>query len=227
MADRGNHRPAILLSFVDMLLVIVAILIVSVAPKKTSEGVKVQAEYLITAEWGKMLDTDVDLWGVGPPDQSKPCFYESLEVGALFLDRDSRGYMDDRLSGPDGHLLYLPHKEVMSLRGIVAGRYNFGLHLYQNRPSDGGVKRDPHALGIVVHIEVVKINPKVMTIFSRDYRLEYIGDAVNVFSMDILPDGNFVEADPPVEPITTRFYRQSSVTSQSYTPGAAATPSTP
>ena len=30
---------------------------------------------------------------------------------------------------------------------------------------------------------------------------------MNVWAMDVLPDGNFVEADPPVEPITTKFYR--------------------
>jgi hypothetical protein len=68
---------------------------------------------------------------------------------------------------------------------------------------------------------------RVTTIFRHSFTLEYEGDAVNVFSMDVLPDGSFVEADPPVEPITKRFYRESSVTSQSSTPGAAVTPGTP
>lgn len=224
MADRRNHRPAILLSFVDMLLVIVAILIVSVAPKKASEGVKVQAEYLVTAEWDKMLDVDLDLWGTGPPDPTKPCFYENVEVGALSLDRDSRGFLDDRISGPDGHLLYLPHKEVMTLRGIIPGRYDYAVHAYKVRPSDDHSKPDPHALGIVVHIEVVKINPKVTTIFRGDFTLDAEGAAMNVWSMNVLPDGNFVAVDPPVEPITKRFYRQSSAAPQSYAPGAAVTP---
>ena len=67
--------------------------------------------------------------------------------------------------------------------------------------------RDPHALGIVVHVEVIKLNPKVTSAFRKDFTLDYEGDAVNVWAMDVLPDGNFVEADPPVEPITAKFYR--------------------
>src|SRR6202020_3609266 len=96
MADR-TRRAAILLSYVDMLLVIVAILIVSVAPKKVADGVHVEAQYLVSIEWDRMLDDDVDLWAAGPPDPSKPCFYDGLEAGAPSLDRDWRGYMDDRI----------------------------------------------------------------------------------------------------------------------------------
>jgi hypothetical protein len=205
MPDR-TRRAGILLSYVDMLLVIVAILIVSVAPKKAADGVHVEAQYLVSIEWDRMLDDDVDLWGAGPPDPSKPCFYQNLEAGALSLDRDSRGYMDDKLN-VDGQAVYLPHKEVMTLRGVIPGRYTYGIHLYKARPSDDRRARDPHALGIAVHVEVMKLNPNVTVIFRKDFTLDYEGDAVNVWGMDVLPDGNFVEADPPVEPITAKFYR--------------------
>lgn len=201
----AHRRTGVFIAYCDMLLVIVAILIVSVAPKKTSEGVHVEAQYLVTIQWDSMLDTDIDLWGSGPPDPAKPAFYGNIESGALSLDRDSRGYLDDRLS-VDGHLVYLPHKETMSLRGIIPGRYNYSIFAFKVRPSDDGSKPDPFALGIVVHVEVIKINPKVNVIFRRDFKLEHEGDAVNIWSMDVLPDGSFVEADPPVEPITRRFY---------------------
>jgi len=208
MPDR-TRRAGILLSYVDMLLVIVAILVVSVAPKKVADGVHVEAQYLVSIEWDRMLDDDVDLWGSGPPDTSKPCFYESLAVGALSLDHDSRGYMDDRMT-VDGQAVYLPHKEVMTLRGVIPGRYIYGMHLYKARQSDDGRKRNPRALGIAVHVEVVKLNPKVTMIFRKDFTLDYEGDAVNIWAMDVLPDGNFTEVDPPVEPITTKFYRAKS-----------------
>jgi len=201
-----TRRAGILLSYVDMLLVIVAILIVSVAPKKVADGVHVEAQYLVSIEWDRMLDDDVDLWATGPPDPSKPGFYQNLEAGALSLDRDSRGYMDDKLN-VDGQTVYLPHKEVMTLRGVIPGRYIYGIHLYKARPSDDRRARDPHALGIAVHVEVIKLNPKVTVIFRKDFTLDYEGDAVNVWAMDVLPDGNFAEADPPVEPITAKFYR--------------------
>lgn len=200
-----SRRAGVLLSYVDCLLVIVAILIVSVAPKKVADGVKVKAEYLVTIEWGAMLDIDVDLWAIGPPDPSKPCSYMNIESGALSLDRDSRGYQDDRIL-VDGHLMYLPHKETMSLRGIVPGRYTYAIFAYKVRPSDDHVQRDPHALGIVVHVEAIRINPKVTVIFRRDFTLDYEGAATNIFAMDVLPDGGFVEVDPPVKPITDKFY---------------------
>lgn len=201
------RRAGILLSYVDMLLVIVALLIVSVAPKKVADGVRVQAEYLVTIEWNRILDDDVDLWATAPPDPSKPCFYRNIEAGALSLDRDSRGYMDDKL-GVDGQLVYLPHKEVMSLRGIIPGHYTYAIHLYKSRPGDNQPAREPRALGIVVHVEAIRLNPKVTTIFRKDFTLDYEGEATNVFAMDVLPDGSFVEADPPVEPITTKFYSE-------------------
>jgi hypothetical protein len=205
MPDR-TRRAGILLFYVDMLLVIVAILVVSVAPKKVADGVHVEAQYLVSIEWDRMLDDDVDLWASGPPDPSKPCFYDSVEAGALSLDRDSRGYMDDRIK-VDGQIVYLAHKEVMTLRGVIPGRYVYGIHLYKARRSDDGRKRDPRALGIAVHVEVVKLNPKVTVIFRKDFTLDYEGDASNVWAMDVLPDGKFAEVDPPVEPITTKFYR--------------------
>ena len=43
--------------------------------------------------------------------------------------------------------------------------------------------------------------------FRKDFTLDHEGDAVNVWAMDVLPDGNFAEVDPPVEPITAKFYR--------------------
>jgi hypothetical protein len=202
----GPRRSGILLSYVDMLLVIVAILIVSVSSKKAVEGIHVEAQYLVTIEWDKMLDDDLDLWAIGPPDPSKPCFYQNLEAGALSLDRDSRGYLDDKLT-VDGKTVYLTHKEVITLRGVVPGRYEFGIHLYKARDPAGARRRDPRNLGINVHVEVVKLNPKLTTIARKDFVLDFEGDSVNVWAMDVAPDGSYVELDPSVESIVSKFYR--------------------
>jgi hypothetical protein len=117
--------------------------------------------------------------------------------------------MDDKLIA-GGETIYLPHKEVITLRGVVPGRYTYAIHLYRSRDPSHGGKRDPRALGISVHAEVVKLNPKVVTEFRRDFTLNYEGDAVDIWSMDVSPDGNFVEVDPPVEPIVVKFYRTAS-----------------
>jgi hypothetical protein len=49
-----------------------------------------------------------------------------------------------------------------------------------------------------------------VTVFRRDFTLNYEGDAVDIWSMDVSPDGNFVEVDPPVEPIVAKFHRTAS-----------------
>lgn len=209
------NRRGVFISYVEALLVMVSVLLCAVSSKKVADGIQVKAEYMVSIEWDRMLDDDIDLWGIGPPNYDKPVFYKSAEGGALNLDRDSRGYLDDRIM-VDGKPVYLPHHEVITIRGIVPGRYSFGVHEYQARET--GVPRDPHHLGIVVHAEVTKINPKVTTIFRKDFVLQFVGDAVNIWSMDILPDGGFVPVDPPVEPIANRFYRIESTLNAAHPP---------
>lgn len=221
-----HRRVGVFVAYCDLLLVIVSLLIVSVAPKKvTTDGVKPNAEYQVSIEWPAILDDDVDLFGTGPPNPGTPCFYQNTTQAALMLDHDSRGYLDDKLI-VDGKPIYLPHKEIMTIRGIYPGHYNFGIHAYRVRPADDHRVRDPHNLGIVVHVDILRLNPKVVMIHRGDAVLEFEGDSVNIWSMDVLPDGSFVEAELPVEPITARFY-QGPPGASSYTPGAAPTPSAP
>ena len=71
------------------------------APTKAKvDGVKPKAEFLITADWKVELDSDVDLWLVGP--EKKPVFYGSREAGCASLDRDSLGYSTAQITLADG-----------------------------------------------------------------------------------------------------------------------------
>jgi hypothetical protein len=74
--------------------------IVAVAPTKAKvDGVKPKAEFLITADWPVALDSDVDLWLVGP--EKKPVFYGSREAGCVSLDRDSLGFSTSQITLAD------------------------------------------------------------------------------------------------------------------------------
>jgi len=87
----------------DLLLCILSVVIVAVAPTKAKvDGVKPKAEFLITADWKVELDSDVDLWIVGP--DKKPIFYGAREAGCASLDRDSLGYSSSQITLADGSL---------------------------------------------------------------------------------------------------------------------------
>ena len=81
-----RDNSTIWIGLADLLLCILSVVIVAVAPTK-AKVVKPKAEFLITADWKVELDSDVDLWVVGP--EKKPIFYGSREVGCASLDRDS------------------------------------------------------------------------------------------------------------------------------------------
>lgn len=191
------RRVGVFAAYVDFLLCIVALLIVSVAPKKAQEGAKVEAEYLISIEWDRMLDDDIDLWALGPPHNDQPVYYKSREYGAMHLDRDSRGWMDDK-QVIDGQVIYLPHKEIITVRGIIPGTYAFAAHYYS-----------PHGVGshdVKVHWEVVKINPVATTIGRGEIDLPSQGVGENFWSMEVARDGSFTPLDLPVKPIPNQFY---------------------
>ena len=75
-----RDNSPIWIGLADLLLCIRSVIIVAVAPTKAKvDGVKPKAEFLITADWKVELDSDVDLWLVGP--DKKPVFYRSREAG--------------------------------------------------------------------------------------------------------------------------------------------------
>ena len=77
-------RSSIWIGLADLLLCILSVVIVAVAPTRAKvDGLKPKAEFLITADWKVELDSDVDLWVVGP--EKKPIFYGSREVGCASL----------------------------------------------------------------------------------------------------------------------------------------------
>jgi hypothetical protein len=193
------------ISLVDLLCAIVVVILAQAHPHRT-EGVHVPAEYLISIEWDKMVDADVDLWAAPPPGRERPVLYNNREEGALALDRDSRGFIDDMQAGPDGKPIFLPHREVITMRGIVPGYYAFGVHMYDYR-EHGLSERARKDLHLPVHYRVEKVNPHVATIAEGDVTLEFVGDATNIAAFDVNADGSYKLEDPPLTPIADIFYK--------------------
>ena len=140
-------RSPMWIGLADLLLCILSVVIVAVAPTKAKvDGIKPKAEFLITADWPVALDSDVDLWLVGP--DRKPVFYGSREAGCASLDRDSLGYSTSQITLADGSQAQSEsNKETATIRCIAPGHYDIGVNLYSDRELAKGAHVDPRARG--------------------------------------------------------------------------------
>src|ERR1700722_5754630 len=85
-------RSPMWIGLADLLLCILSVVIVAVAPTKAKvDGIKPKAEFLITADWPVALDSDVDLWLVGP--DKKPVFWGAR--GRLRVARSRQSWLFD------------------------------------------------------------------------------------------------------------------------------------
>jgi hypothetical protein len=192
-------RSPMWIGLADLMLCILSVVIVAVAPTKAKvDGLKPKAEFLITADWKVELDSDVDLWVVGP--EKKPVFYGSRAVGCASLDRDSLGYSTAMITLADGSVAQAgSNKETTTIRCIAPGHYDVGVNLYSDRELAKG------ATSIPVRIEITGLNPQVTTLFAKDVALDRVGQTINVASFDLRPDGKITLVDPPLEPITDAY----------------------
>jgi hypothetical protein len=192
-------RSPVWIGLADLLLCILSVVIVAVAPTKAKvDGVKPKAEFLITADWKVGLDSDVDLWVVGP--SKKPVFYGSRQVGCASLDHDSLGFSTSMITLADGSSVRADsNKETTTLRCIEPGRWDVGVNLYSDRELAKGARSIP------VRVEIIGLNPQVTTLFAKDVALDQVGQTINVVSFDLGQDGKIQLADPPLEPITDAY----------------------
>jgi hypothetical protein len=194
-------RSPMWIGLADLLLCILSVVIVAVAPTKAKvDGIKPKAEFLITADWPVALDSDVDLWLVGP--DKKPVFYGAREVGCASLDRDSLGFSTSQITLADGSQAQSEsNKETATIRCIAPGHYDIGVNLYSDRELAKG------ATSIPVRVEITGLNPQVTTLFAGNVALYQVGQTINVVSFDLTYDGQIKLADPPLEPITHAYER--------------------
>lgn len=185
-----------------MLCLVVIMALVS-THRQNDAGLQSKAEFAMTAAWSiDDSDVDVDLWAIGPPKQ-KPVFYGNREAGLLSLDQDCLGYPNMVVTMPDGSYIRAKEcKEITSLRGLVPGHYDLGLHLYR-----AALPGRAEPLGIKVHVEILKLNPKIQIMFMADLVLDRVKQTINFASFDINASGVYSMAQPPVEPITDAYYK--------------------
>jgi len=191
-------------SFVEVLLCFLVVIMPIVSMLK-NKGVETKAEYVITAEWS-ILDTDpdVDLWAM--PPGGLPVFYRNRQVGLTFLDQDCLGKSNSTAVQADGTTVALNVcKETITLRGIVAGRYDLALNLYSYRDGAHTVVEKSDSLDVKVHVEIIAVNPQYKTLYQKDLVLTRTHQTINWASFTLDNLNAFTMVAPPVDPITADF----------------------
>jgi hypothetical protein len=163
-----------------------------IQPKKTEEGPKRNAQYLITAEWDEHVDCDVDLWVQDP--LGNIAWFSAKDVGLMHLERDSLGHYNNQILAPDGTVKYevSENKETTVIRGVIPGEYTVNVHLYSCTTIDKHKYNVGQVANTLVKVSLLKINPHLKLITLKEVVLKKVWDEETAFNFTLDKEGNTV-----------------------------------
>ena len=179
------------IGFTDMLfnmllgfvfLFIIAFILINPITKKSDAPTK--AEYLIVIEWNRELNDDIDLWVRDPLGNVVSLVNRS--GGLLNLEKDDLGSSNDAVVLPDGTIKLLNiNREVVTVRGIVAGVYNVQTHVYSRKNW-----KEETTVGTIT-VKIIKVNPYIEVYTgSKNYSLK--GQQITMLNFKLDKKGKFL-----------------------------------
>lgn len=139
-----------------MALLFMSLLVLSLKPvKKESDNNTVQkVEFMITLEWDKDSENDIDLYLEDPAGNI--VFFKVPSSGLSNLERDDRGTLTDTVIDAEGNVIsYMENVEKIAIRGIIPGEYTIAIHMYNKHDSKGTIK-----------VKMEKMNPYGIVFFQ-------------------------------------------------------------
>lgn len=187
------------LTFAKALLVFCVVMFVMISPqKKTEEGIRPKAEYIISVTWPVDLDWDVDTWVRDPDD--KIVWYGGKEQDFLNLERDDLGSSKMIVTTSGAIVTASQAEEIVVVRGFKPGEYVINLHLYRAKKS----YREGDPVGpIKVHTKITKVNPSISTVYETDTELSFVRQEAHVVRFTMNSDG-YLHAFTNARPIQLR-----------------------
>jgi YD repeat-containing protein len=146
-----------------VVLFILTTLLISTVTKQ-NEGIKKNADYVITMEWPENIDCDVDMWVRDP--QNNIVAYKRPESGLMYYERDDMGQRRSIFDINGQKTVIDPdNKEYVTLRGTFPGEYIVNAHVYSCKAAneEKGLPIDA-AVNVPVTIELMKINPSLVSV---------------------------------------------------------------
>ncbi len=192
----GSWRSMLDMSFILMLL-FMGMFVVAVmqmrTPTEPTKGPERKAEYMIEMDWPATNFDDLDLH-VLKPDR-KIVYFNARDMDGVLLDRDDLGYLNDLYHTENGEQKIVPiNNEVVTIRGILPGRYVVNVQVFASRMAWGKVPSTP-TFPYPVKFRLMKINPRVTTLVTKEVIVEKVGQQVTAFSFTINDDGTVSAID--------------------------------
>lgn len=196
MLSNDNYKSNI--AFIDMLfniligfvfLFIIAFILIN--PKDKKEDVKAKAEFVIILEWPDSDRNDVDLWVMDPTGEK--IGFRNKQGSLSHLDRDDLGDANDTVKINGRTVDIKGNKEMVSVRGLIAGEYYVTAHLYRRRDVEYNDKNEviSSPKPIPVRVEVLKLNP-YEPVYTKVTTLKEEGQYYNFPSFKIDNEGNVI-----------------------------------
>ena len=163
----NNEKYKSTIGFTDLLfnilvgfafLFIIAFLLIK--PEAKKKDFDRNAEFVVVMEWDKEAKGDIDLY-VEDPLGAK-CSFRQTVANFMHLDKDDLGSANDTVVNADGTISTVKiNREVITIRGIIAGEYTINVHYYSERDYSrvGNAMRKKKSKEVTVKIELHKVNP--------------------------------------------------------------------
>ena len=170
MSDKSKYLSST--GFTDLLFNVVVglaflfiLAFILMNPVAKTKDVESKSDFLIQLTWTDTSGDDIDLWVKDP--LGNLVSFRNRGGGLMHLDRDDLGLSNDRILKSDGKYEYIiRNKEIVSLRGIIPGKYLVNVHVYNKKP-DAQHKMGPSDIRVVL----IKLNPYKEVAYA-----EFVGD---------------------------------------------------
>lgn len=200
MNNRYTKHGDFKLAFIDLLYstlgVLIILFMISIAlispVKKKNEGVKKNAEYIITMEWPENIDCDIDLWVRDPANNT--ISYRLKEAGLMYIERDDMGRRRSvfTIDGRD-QVIDPDNKEYVTLRGTFPGEYIVNVHAYscgKGGDSGKGLEKGSPIL-VPVMVEVIKLNPDLILMKHVELMMRQVNEEQTAFRF-VMNENKFI-----------------------------------
>ena len=194
------------LGFIDLLfnillgfafLFIIAFLLIK--PEAKKKDFDRRAEFVVILEWDHDAPDDLDLY-VQDPTNDKVSFRLPI-ANYMHLDKDDLGARNDTIINADGTTSTVKiNREVVTIRGIIAGEYIINAHYYSTRVYNGSqLEPDERTIdyrskpqrALTVKIELHKVTPYKI-LWAGEKKFTHRGQEETFLRFVLDGDGNIV-----------------------------------
>ncbi len=190
--NHTNEKYKSTIGFIDILfnillgfafLFIIAFILIS--PSQKEEDFERKAEFVAVLEWDSQVKDDIDLYIQDP--NKNTCSFRTPVIAFMHLDKDDLGQRND-MTVENGKVkqVYI-NREVITIRGIVAGWYTLNAHFYSDYNK---VVHKP----IKAKLSLYKVNP-YSRIYEGEKTLTKRGDEVTYIRFKLNSLGDVVDTN--------------------------------